>query len=83
MAGRSTTVCVPILHRIAVFLIFENAAGPYQQAFSNMAGTAANRKTFINNMMKFMDTYGFDGMDLDWEYPTAGKFQRAASKITL
>jgi len=48
-----------------------------------MAGTAANRKTFINNMMKFMDTYGFDGMDLDWEYPTAGKFQRAASKITL
>jgi chitinase len=50
-----------------------STAGPWQLAFSNMASTAANRKTFINNMMQFMDTYGFDGMDLDWEYPTAGK----------
>jgi GH18 family chitinase len=47
-------------------------AGPWQQAFSNMASTAGNRKTFINNMMQFMDTYGFDGMDVDWEYPSAG-----------
>jgi chitinase len=37
-----------------------------------MASTAGNRKTFINNMMQFMDTYGFDGMDVDWEYPSAG-----------
>jgi chitinase len=38
-----------------------------------MASTAANRKQFITNLIKFMDTYGFDGVDLDWEYPTAGK----------
>ena len=38
-----------------------------------MASTAANRMSFINKLMKFMDTYGFDGVDLDWEYPTAGK----------
>jgi chitinase len=39
-----------------------------------MASTAANRKQFITNLIKFMDTYGFDGVDLDWEYPTAGKW---------
>lgn len=32
-----------------------------------MASTAANRATFINGLITFMDEYGFDGMDMDWE----------------
>jgi chitinase len=36
-----------------------------------MAGTAANRATFINSLLSFMQNYGFDGVDLDWEYPVA------------
>lgn len=36
-----------------------------------MSSTAANRAAFINGAIKFMDTYGFDGVDLDWEYPAA------------
>ncbi|KAI4693518.1 uncharacterized protein J4E88_001891 [Alternaria novae-zelandiae] len=64
-----------------------NDPGPYQQAFSNMASTAANRKTFINKLIKFMDTYGFDGADLDWEYPTAddrgGKAGDSANFVLL
>jgi chitinase len=50
------------------------AAGPYQKAFSDMARTAENRKRFIEGLIKFIKTYGFDGMDLDWEYPAAGEF---------
>ncbi|KAK8102995.1 glycoside hydrolase family 18 protein [Apiospora sp. TS-2023a] len=42
-----------------------------RQAFSNMAGSAANRRAFIRNLLNFMQTYGFDGVDLDWEYPGA------------
>ena len=42
-------------------------------AFSDMAKSAGNRKIFIDGLIKFMETYGFDGMDLDWEYPAAGK----------
>ncbi|KAI1203503.1 hypothetical protein F5X97DRAFT_330179 [Nemania serpens] len=45
--------------------------GPTRQAFSDMASNSANRQKFISSIKSFMNTYGFDGMDIDWEYPGA------------
>lgn len=35
-------------------------------AFSDMAGSAANRQAFIASLTQFMKTYNFDGVDIDW-----------------
>ena len=42
-----------------------------QTAFSNMVSSSVNRQNFINSLISFMTTYGFDGADIDWEYPAA------------
>ncbi|KAH8768982.1 family 18 glycosyl hydrolase [Diaporthe sp. PMI_573] len=45
--------------------------GPTRSAFSDMTGSSGNRQKFITGLISFMEQYGFDGVDLDWEYPQA------------
>ncbi|RYN58904.1 hypothetical protein AA0114_g1804 [Alternaria tenuissima] len=42
-----------------------------QAVWGDLARTGANRYKFAANLHKFMKTWGFDGVDLDWEYPGA------------
>ena len=37
--------------------------------FSPMVRSAAARAKFVSNLVKLCDDYGFDGVDLNWEYP--------------
>ncbi|CAI9729326.1 acidic mammalian chitinase isoform X1 [Octopus vulgaris] len=37
--------------------------------FTQMASTPENRKQFYTNATDFLRTRGFDGLDMDWEYP--------------
>ena len=71
VAGHLVTVSFPTSRLLSDETDSTSSAGPTQQAFSKMSSTAANRAAFINGAIKFMDTYGFDGVDLDWEYPAA------------
>ncbi len=40
--------------------------------FSDAALTEESRTTFADSCVDFMIKYGFDGVDLDWEYPVSG-----------
>lgn len=37
--------------------------------YSRLAATPALRKQLGQNLVAFMKKWGFDGFDLDWEYP--------------
>uniref|UniRef100_A0A0L8I6T7 GH18 domain-containing protein n=1 Tax=Octopus bimaculoides TaxID=37653 RepID=A0A0L8I6T7_OCTBM len=39
--------------------------------FTQMASTPENRKQFYTNATDFLRTRGFDGLDMDWEYPAS------------
>lgn len=37
--------------------------------FSQMASNPGSRANFVRNAVTFVRKYGFDGLDIDWEYP--------------
>ena len=45
----------------------------YGKQFSQAAASDASRTRFIQSCENFMQENGFDGIDLDWEYPQAGE----------
>lgn len=42
-----------------------------QPVFGDLASSEANRQKFIVSLSQFMRQWGFDGVDIDWEYPGA------------
>ncbi|KAI7114375.1 hypothetical protein KC352_g34682 [Hortaea werneckii] len=42
-----------------------------QPVFGDIAESSSKRQQFANNLVHFMSQHGFDGVDLDWEYPGA------------
>lgn len=37
--------------------------------YSRLVATSSSRARFISHVVQFIEKYGFEGLDLDWEYP--------------
>ncbi|KAK2742693.1 hypothetical protein FQN57_005148 [Myotisia sp. PD_48] len=48
-----------------------NDPGPTQTTFSDLVRSESNQRKFFKSLVSFLTTYGFDGIDVDWEYPVA------------
>jgi chitinase len=44
---------------------------PTHATFSPLAASQDAQNKFFRSLISFMQTYGFDGVDIDWEYPVA------------
>ncbi|KAM7185747.1 chitinase [Naviculisporaceae sp. PSN 640] len=48
-----------------------NDPGDYRTTFSDLAKSDAAQDAFFESLITFMGIHGFDGVDIDWEYPVA------------
>ncbi|PUA30654.1 MAG: hypothetical protein B0W54_09345 [Cellvibrio sp. 79] len=58
-------------HANGVRFIVMMGGGSQSGGFSSMAANPAYRATFVNNLVTWMRTYNYDGVNFDWEYPGA------------
>lgn len=57
---------------------------PLQGNFVKMAGNVISRKEFVRNTVQFLKDYDLDGLDLDWEFPTAsGPYEALVRDLRL
>ena len=43
--------------------------------FSSISATSTSRQKFARSAREFVETHGFDGVDIDWEFPVIGGAQ--------
>jgi chitinase len=60
---------VDAAHQAGAFAILGIGGG---KSFGQMAASATHRHAFVGNVMALVQRYGFDGIDLDWEFPANG-----------
>ncbi len=53
--------------------------GYKREGFSEMAGDKKKRKAFVKDVKHIIESYGLDGVDLDWEFPTTTNGGHTAS----
>ena len=53
-----------------IFVGINDGSGDGKTNFKNMAASAAGRNNFVKDVMNKVRQYSFDGVDMDWEFPT-------------
>ena len=63
---------VAAAHAVGVKVQISVGGGGGGDGFHGIVASAANRQTFVNNMVNYCNANHLDGVDIDWEYPNDG-----------
>jgi chitinase len=44
--------------------------------YSRLVNSPSARRRFVKHVIEFLEKHGFDGLDLDWEYPKCWQVDR-------
>lgn len=51
------------------------------ESWSSMVATSSSRSAFISSLKSFSETYSFQGVDLDWEFPSTADADNLVSLV--
>jgi chitinase len=74
--GMPRTNLINAAHNAGKKILLAFGGWGQSNGFAPMAADSLRRTNFINNVVSLFNQYGFDGIDLDWEFPantTQGK----------
>jgi GH18 family chitinase len=60
-------------HEAGVEVLFSVGVWGWDEQFETMGADPALRAVFVDNLSAFVEEYGVDGTDIDWEYPDPGQ----------
>ena len=70
----STTLAAVIakarVNNAKIFVGINDGSGDGKTNFKNMAANSTGRNNFVKDVMNKVRQYNFDGVDMDWEFPT-------------
>jgi chitinase len=69
LLGSPESTLVSLAHRQGVRVLVSIGGWEDSENFPEIAASAATRRRFAGSCIAALRTYGFDGVDIDWEYP--------------
>ncbi len=61
-----------VAHQRGVKVLVSVGGWGYDAQFEKLAADPATRSLFTGGLLKFIDKYNLDGVDMDWEFPLPG-----------
>ncbi len=63
---------VSLAHKQNVKVLISVGGWGWDAQFERLAASPSTRAAFVQNLVRVIDEYQFDGADIDWEYPDPG-----------